>query len=282
MGLLLVFAAGYVMGARAGGESLDEVIDAVHAIRESDEFHDLVRPCEPTLLDSLRGLGHNARRDAEPIGRRRSSNDLLDRVSSSSDCAERDVLTHAAQADDVARRADGRLGAHREPTRLADSSATRYSSSNGCPVATAASINVREPFAVVGVHDAEVGLEGAFEVERIDAVHPMQFVAPLHRVGADIPQPSTDVGERLPFAEPLLDLGKRGLRQASLGELLGHADGADEHAGCLDDGRHRQRDRHGHAVLALDLGDDAIDTLTCGDTLRYARDRRAGAAARAM
>ena len=42
MGLLLVFAAGYVMGARAGGESLDDVIDAVHAIRESDEELDSI------------------------------------------------------------------------------------------------------------------------------------------------------------------------------------------------------------------------------------------------
>ena len=42
MGMLVVFAAGYVMGSRAGGESLDEVVDAVHAIRESDEFHDFV------------------------------------------------------------------------------------------------------------------------------------------------------------------------------------------------------------------------------------------------
>ncbi len=121
--------------------------------------------------------------------------------------------------------------------------------------------------AIVGMHHAEVSSKGALEVERIDTVHAMQLVAPLHRIGADVPQPPTDVGQRLPFAETLLDLGQCGLRQARLGELLGDADGAAEPAGTIDNRRHGQRDRHGHAIFPLDLGEDPIYPLTCGDAL---------------
>ncbi len=56
MGLLLVFAAGYVMGSRSGGESLDDLVDAVHAIRESEEFHDFVKALRSHTAHSLRGL----------------------------------------------------------------------------------------------------------------------------------------------------------------------------------------------------------------------------------
>ena len=36
---------------------------------------------------------------------------------------------------------------------------------------------------------------------------------------------------------------------------------------CVEQRRDRQRDRHLHAVLALNLGDDSIDAFTCGDAL---------------
>ncbi len=81
MGFLLVFAAGYVMGSRAGGESLDAVIDAVHAIRESEEFHDLVSALRTHTADSLRGLAtmlENGRQQSDIA--RTTPSDLLDRV----------------------------------------------------------------------------------------------------------------------------------------------------------------------------------------------------------
>ena len=81
MGLLLVFAAGYVMGARGGGESLDDVVDAVHAIRESEEFHDFVKALRTHAAHSLRGLAtmveSGRERSDAPQG---SSSDLLERV----------------------------------------------------------------------------------------------------------------------------------------------------------------------------------------------------------
>jgi hypothetical protein len=80
MGLLLVFAAGYVVGARAGGESLDDVIDAVHAIRESDEFHDLVAALRTHAADSLRALATMMENGREATGGGTTPSDLVDRV----------------------------------------------------------------------------------------------------------------------------------------------------------------------------------------------------------
>ena len=80
MGLLLVFAAGYVMGARAGEESLNDVIDAVHAIRESDEFHDLVAALRTHAADSLRGLATMLESGRDTTVGRTTPSDLVDRV----------------------------------------------------------------------------------------------------------------------------------------------------------------------------------------------------------
>lgn len=80
MGLLLVFAAGYVMGSRAGGETLDEVVDAVHAIRESDEFHDFVKALRNHAAHSLRGLATMVENGREQSAAPGASSDLLDRV----------------------------------------------------------------------------------------------------------------------------------------------------------------------------------------------------------
>ena len=115
------------------------------------------------------------------------------------------------------------------------------------------------------MYGAEVSSEGAFEIERIDAVHPMQLVAPLHGVATHVPKPSTDVSKRFPLAEALVDLGQRSLRQAGFGELLCHGDGSGEGALGIEQRRDRQRNRHLHAVFALNLGDDSIDAFTCRD-----------------
>jgi hypothetical protein len=79
MGLLLVFAAGYVMGARAGAESLDDVVDAVHAIRQSEEFDDLLKALRKHAAHSLRGLATMLENGREPAPDR-VPNDLLDRM----------------------------------------------------------------------------------------------------------------------------------------------------------------------------------------------------------
>ncbi len=85
--MLLVFAAGYVMGARAGDETLDEVIDAVHALRESDEFHDLVQAVRAHAAQSLHGLATMIEHGMTPQARTPTdhtgeSADLVDQVRS--------------------------------------------------------------------------------------------------------------------------------------------------------------------------------------------------------
>jgi hypothetical protein len=80
MGLLLVFAAGYVMGARGGGESLDDVVDAIHAIRESEEFHDFTKALRTHTAHSLRGLASMVESGRERQGEQTSPSDLLERV----------------------------------------------------------------------------------------------------------------------------------------------------------------------------------------------------------
>jgi hypothetical protein len=80
MGLVLVFAAGYVMGTRAGGETLDDVVDAVHAIRESEEFHDFVKALRIHAAHSLRGLATVMEKGREQSDDPGASTDLLDRV----------------------------------------------------------------------------------------------------------------------------------------------------------------------------------------------------------
>ena len=56
MGLLLAFAVGYVVGARAGSDDFDEVVQALQSIRESEEFHDLLRVLRSHAGHTLRGL----------------------------------------------------------------------------------------------------------------------------------------------------------------------------------------------------------------------------------
>jgi len=80
MGFLLVFAAGYVMGARAGGETLDEVVDALHAIRESEEFHDLLTALRSHAAHSLRGVAGMLEGERGTTVEHVSSGDLLERM----------------------------------------------------------------------------------------------------------------------------------------------------------------------------------------------------------
>lgn len=51
MGTLFGFAVGYVIGARAGSDGFEEVVDALRAVRESDEVQAFVG----VLREHLRG-----------------------------------------------------------------------------------------------------------------------------------------------------------------------------------------------------------------------------------
>jgi hypothetical protein len=59
MGILLAFAVGYVVGARAGNEGFNEVVDSLKAVRDSEEFHALltaVRDHAGSTLEELATL----------------------------------------------------------------------------------------------------------------------------------------------------------------------------------------------------------------------------------
>jgi hypothetical protein len=56
MGILFAFAAGYAFGAKAGSQDFDDVVEALRAIRDSDEFHDLLRSLRAHAAHSLREL----------------------------------------------------------------------------------------------------------------------------------------------------------------------------------------------------------------------------------
>jgi predicted transcriptional regulator len=82
MGILIAFAAGYAFGAKAGSQDFDDVVEALRAIRDSDEFHDLVRSLRSHAAHSLRELASILER-ASPDGRALSSvttQDLVARV----------------------------------------------------------------------------------------------------------------------------------------------------------------------------------------------------------
>jgi hypothetical protein len=82
MGIVLAFAAGYFLGARAGREELDDVLEALQAIRQSEEFNDLVRAMRSHAASALRevaSLLDRAGVDATDLSSM-SAQDLVDRV----------------------------------------------------------------------------------------------------------------------------------------------------------------------------------------------------------
>jgi hypothetical protein len=84
MGVLLAFAVGYAIGARAGSQDFDDVVDAVKAIGRSQEFHDLLTSLRSHAAHTLRELATQLDGgDADGAGARSvSTADLVDRVKS--------------------------------------------------------------------------------------------------------------------------------------------------------------------------------------------------------
>lgn len=54
MGVLLAFAVGYVVGARAGAQDFDDVVRAVQELRDSEEFRSLGGVLRSHLSHALR------------------------------------------------------------------------------------------------------------------------------------------------------------------------------------------------------------------------------------
>ena len=111
-----------------------------------------------------------------------------------------------------------------EPTDLAVGPHDPVLLLDGRPVAIDRSTAAATRGRSVVVDAREVRVEGAVEVQRIDAVDPVELVAPLHGVGGDVPLPAPDVGQRLALAQPRFGLGQHRLGQALLGDVADHGD----------------------------------------------------------
>jgi hypothetical protein len=81
MKLVLALAAGYVLGARTGGEHFDEMVRSLRAIKDSEEFRDLMVSVRSQAGATLRELASVIERpspaaDADPA----AAGDLVERV----------------------------------------------------------------------------------------------------------------------------------------------------------------------------------------------------------
>jgi hypothetical protein len=82
MGILFAFAVGYVVGARAGSDDFDEIVEALQAIRRSEEFSDLVRALRSHAAHTLRAVAALLERTGDPDDELASvtTEDLVERV----------------------------------------------------------------------------------------------------------------------------------------------------------------------------------------------------------
>jgi hypothetical protein len=78
MGMFVALVVGYVIGARAGSKDLDQLTTSLKALRESDEFADVVSAVRAHVGHTLRELASSVDGGApapeEPAG------DLVERV----------------------------------------------------------------------------------------------------------------------------------------------------------------------------------------------------------
>jgi hypothetical protein len=78
MEILVAFAVGYFIGARAGSEGFDDVVNSFQAVRESDEFKGLVAALRSHASHTLLELSSIVGGDTKvPI---KSVNDVVTRV----------------------------------------------------------------------------------------------------------------------------------------------------------------------------------------------------------
>ena len=67
MGILIAFAVGYTLGARAGQPGFEEVVASVKAIRASEEFDGLVKSLRVHASYVLKEIAELLDSDTEPV-----------------------------------------------------------------------------------------------------------------------------------------------------------------------------------------------------------------------
>jgi hypothetical protein len=78
MGILLAFAVGYAIGAKAGSENFEEVVDSLKAVRDSEEFASLIKALRSHAGHTLRELASVV--DGTGSASTGSTQDLVERV----------------------------------------------------------------------------------------------------------------------------------------------------------------------------------------------------------
>ncbi|MBV8982572.1 MAG: hypothetical protein JO086_16860 [Acidimicrobiia bacterium] len=77
MGTLFGFAVGYVIGARAGSEGFDDLLRAMSAIRQSEEYRGFVTSLREHVMHTLRDVNQrlaaiSEAEDDDPVARARA------------------------------------------------------------------------------------------------------------------------------------------------------------------------------------------------------------------
>jgi hypothetical protein len=76
--MLLAFVVGYAVGAQGGTENFEEVVDALKAVRDSEEFGSLVKALRSHASHALRELAIMV--DGSGSESSSSAQDLVERV----------------------------------------------------------------------------------------------------------------------------------------------------------------------------------------------------------
>jgi hypothetical protein len=80
MKVFLALAAGYVLGARTGSEHFDDVVRSLRAIKDSEEFRDLVTSVRSHAGATLRELASMVDGPPAEGGAEGAAGDLVERV----------------------------------------------------------------------------------------------------------------------------------------------------------------------------------------------------------
>lgn len=80
MGMLCALAVGYFLGAKSGGDELDQLMNSLRALTDSDEFADVVTAARSHLAYSLREVATMLDGAPTHSGGAQNGGDLVDRV----------------------------------------------------------------------------------------------------------------------------------------------------------------------------------------------------------
>ena len=79
MGIFVALAVGYVVGAKTGSKDLDQLVKSLRALRESEEFADVVSAARTHLGHTLREIANTIERGSS-VAHEHHNGDMVERV----------------------------------------------------------------------------------------------------------------------------------------------------------------------------------------------------------